>query len=131
RPVYAPAVVQFVGGTDARDLFLIAGVATVAWFALAPHEVYRPPPTVSRGSLPAVNTSNTVVNTTTITNIYNNTNVRNVYVNQQVQGAVVAVPRETFAQSRPVAQAALQVPKDAVARAHVGAVAAVAPARTS
>ena len=135
RPVYAPAVVQFVGGgsRDSRAALTVAGIAAVAWFALAPHEVYRPSYQVSREYLTAVNTSNTTnINETHITNVINNTNVTNVvYVNQQVSGAVVAVPTASFAQSKPVANAALQVSNEAVMRAPVAAVAPVAPVKTS
>ena len=135
RPVYAPAVVQFVGGEsrDSRTALTVAGIAAVAWFALAPHEVYRPSYQASREYLTAVNTSNTTnVTETHITNVVNNTNVTNiVYVNQQVSGAVVAVPTASFAQSKPVAKAALRVTNDAVMRAPVAAVAPVAPVKTS
>src|SRR5262252_4633526 len=72
RPVYAPALVVFVGG---------AGGANVAWFPLGPREVYVPSYRVSRDYVTRVNVSNTVVNTTTITNIYNtqiNSNTTNI-----------------------------------------------------
>ncbi|MBS0446452.1 MAG: hypothetical protein JSR59_10945 [Proteobacteria bacterium] len=131
RPVYAPAVVQFVGGGDARAALTLGGVAAVAWFALAPHEVYRPAYQVSPTYLNAINTSNTVVGTTTITSTTNTANVTNVYVNQRVAGAVVAVPTTAFAQSKPVARATLQVSQEVVARAPVAAVAPVAPVRAS
>ena len=48
---------------------------------------------MSRTYFNYVNTSNTTVNNTTITNVYKNVNVTNVtYVNQQVPGAVIAMP---------------------------------------
>src|SRR5215472_15335004 len=65
RPVYAPALVVFVGGG------LAAG--NVGWFPLAPHEVYVPSYRVSQGYVNRVNLTNTNVNTTTITNVYNTT----------------------------------------------------------
>src|SRR5438876_463749 len=69
RPVYAPALVAFVGG---GGLSISAGVAGVAWFPLGPGEVYRPSYAVSRGYFNNINVSNTVVNTTVINNVYNN-----------------------------------------------------------
>jgi hypothetical protein len=132
RPVYAPALVAFVGGSGARISLNLGGANAVAWFPLGPRDVYRPSYAVSREYFTNVNTSSTVVSTTQVTNVYNNTNVTNVvYVNQQVPGAVVAVPTAAFTQSKPVAKAAVQVDKAAVASAPVVAVAQVAPARTS
>ncbi|UUZ71990.1 hypothetical protein LP415_25630 [Polaromonas sp. P1(28)-8] len=105
RPVYAPALVVFVGGSNFSISLNLGGGGAVAWFPLGPRDVYRPSYPVSREYFTSVNTSNTIINTTNITNVYNNTNVTNVvYVNQQVPGAVVAVPTTAFVQSRPVAR---------------------------
>src|SRR6185436_17171226 len=84
RAYYAPALVVFVGGSNFR-LSISGGGSGVAWFPLAPREVYRPAYTTSRGYFENINRSNTVVNTTVINNYYNNTNVTNVvYANRQV-----------------------------------------------
>ena len=129
RPVYAPALVVFVGG---------AGGANVAWFPLGPREVYVPSYRASRDYVTRVNVSNTVVNTTTITNVYNttivnkSTNITNVtYANRSVQSAVTAVPQHTFASAQPVAQAAVRMNPQQIASAPVTARAAVAPTRQS
>src|SRR6185437_16172944 len=94
RPVYAPALVVFVGGPPGG----FGG--NVGWFPLGPREVYVPSYRVSRGYVDRVNVSNTTVNTTTITNVYNTTIVKNTtnitnvtYVNRNVQNAVTAVPQ--------------------------------------
>ena len=58
RPVYAPALVAWVG----------VG-AGVAWFALGPREVYVPCYPVSRRYVNNINVSNTTVNTTVINNV--------------------------------------------------------------
>jgi hypothetical protein len=72
-------------------------VGGVAWFPLGPRDVYRPAYPVSRNYFTNINTSNTVINNTNITNVYNNTNVTNVtYVKRQVPGAIVAVPAAAF-----------------------------------
>src|SRR6185437_2671138 len=52
RPVYAPALVVFVGG----------GGGNVAWFPLGPREVYVPSYPVSRQYMDRVNVSSTTVN---------------------------------------------------------------------
>ncbi|MDP3797028.1 MAG: hypothetical protein Q8R06_07735 [Polaromonas sp.] len=132
RPVYAPALVAFVGGSNFSISLNLGGAGAVAWFPLGPRDVYRPSYPVSREYFTSVNTSNTIINTTNITNVYNNTNVTNVvYVNQQVPGAVVAVPTTAFVQSRPVAREAVRVTQDMVATSPVMAVAPLAPVRTS
>jgi hypothetical protein len=113
RPVYAPALVVFVGGGG--------GVAGgVAWFPLGPREVY----------VPSYQVSTTYVNRVNVTNVTNVTNVR--YANQSVPGAVTAVPQNTFTSAQPVQRAAFQVPPSAVANAPVmGTAPAVAPTRQS
>ena len=135
RAVYAPAVVAFVGGGD----FSIAisaggrsGGGAVGWFPLGPRDVYRPAYTVSRRYFTNVNVSNTVINNTNITNVYNNVNITNIqYANQRVPGAVIAVPAVAFTQSQSVARAAISVSPDAVFRAPVMSVAAIAPGQAS
>jgi hypothetical protein len=99
RPVYAPALVAWVGGG--------AG-ASVAWFALGPREVYVPSYGVSRNYVNNVNVSNTTVNTTVVNNYYNTTIVnKNVsvttvkYVNQSVPGAVAATTPQAFTTAQP------------------------------
>ena len=104
RPVYAPALVAFVGGVSIS----IGGGPGVGWFPLAPGEVYMPYYRGSRGYVERVNVTNTVVNVTRVTNVYNvyNSNERNVtkitYVNQRVNNGVTLVSRDTFVNARPV-----------------------------
>ena len=132
RAVYAPALVAFIGGNNFSLSISSGGNGGIGWFPLGPREVYRPSYAVSRGYFDNINTSNTVVNNTQITNVYNNTNITNItYVNRQVAGAVIAVPTATFVQSQPVARAAMRVSGESLARAPVMAVAQVAPQRAS
>jgi hypothetical protein len=101
RPVYAPALVAFVGGVGIS----IGGGPGVGWFPLAPGEVYVPYYRGSRGYVERVNVTNTVVNVTRVTNIYNQRNVVNLtYVNQRVNNGVTLVSRDTFVNARPVAR---------------------------
>ena len=140
--VYAPALVAFIGGSNFKVSISSGNVGGVGWFPLAPREVYQPAYQVSRGYIDSVNRSNTVVNNTVINNkvvnntvvnnTYNTTNVTQVvYANRQVPGAVVVVPATAFAQSQPVARAAVQVTAQSVASAPVAVVAAVAPTAVS
>jgi hypothetical protein len=134
RPVYAPALVAFVGGG------MVAG-GTVAWFPLGPREVYVPSYRVSPAYVNRVNVSNTTVNQTTVTNVYNttiinnnsnNTRINNVtYVNRNVNGAVTAVPQRSFASAQPVAQSAIRVNQQQIRAMSVTSRAAVSPERAS
>jgi hypothetical protein len=132
RPVYAPALVAFVGGVG------IGVGGNVAWFPLGPREVYVPSYRVSRGYVNRVNVSNTTVNTTTVTNVYNttivnnNTTINNVtYVNRNVRGGVTAVPQQAFASAQPVSRTAVVVNESQMRRSPVSSRAAVPPGRES
>jgi FecR protein len=101
RPVYAPALVAFVGGVGIS----IGGGPGVGWFPLAPGEVYVPYYRGSRHYVERVNVTNTVVNVTRVTTIYNQRNVTNItYVNQRANNGVTLVSRDTFVNARPVAR---------------------------
>lgn len=131
-PVYAPALVAFIGGNNFSVSGYGSGPPAIGWFALGPRDVYRPSYASSRGYFTRVNTSNTVVNITNITNIYNNVNVtQTVYVNQQVPGAVVAVPATVFIQSRPIAREAVRITREMIAATPVVATAPAVPMLTS
>jgi len=132
RAYYAPALVVFVGGDNFQISISGGNVGGVAWFPLAPREVYRPSYAVSRGYFENVNNSNTVVNTTIINNSYNNTNVTNVvYANRQVAGAVVAVPTTAFVQSQPVSKEAVRVSREMMINRPVAIAPPVAPTEKS
>ena len=129
RPVYAPALVAFVGGPRFGVAIGFGGGGGVAaWFPLGPGEVYRPAYHVSNTYIERVN----ITHVTNVTVIHN-TNITNVtYVNQHVNGAVTVVPHDTFVSARPVAVAAVRVPAGAMAQAEVvGYTAAVPPQRAS
>jgi hypothetical protein len=127
RPVYAPALVAFVGGPRFRIGFGIGGgIGAVAWFPLGPQEVFRPAYRVSNTYVTRVNITN-VTNVTTINNV---TNVR--YVNQNVQGAVTAVPQNAFTSAQSVRTAGIRVSPQQMAQAQVvGTAPQVAPQRES
>jgi hypothetical protein len=132
RAYYAPALVVFVGGDNFQLAISSGNVGGVAWFPLGPREVYRPSYPVSRGYFDNVNQSNTVINTTVVTNVYNNTNVTNiVYANRNVPGAVVAVPTTAFVQSQAVSRAAVRVSQETIVSAPVAVAPRVAPTQKS
>jgi hypothetical protein len=144
EPVYAPALVAFIGGSNFGLSVTVGGGGNggnVGWFPLGPREVYVPGYNSSRGYVDRVNVSNTNVSTTTITNVYNNqiTNINNTnsnntnikYVNKTVPGGVTAVSRTTFVDSQTVAKATVAVNAQQIAAAPVSSRAVVAPIKSS
>src|SRR5208283_2802989 len=131
RPVYAPALVAFVGGAGFSLALSTGAVAGIAWFPLGPGEVYRPAYAASQNYFTSVNVSNTVVNTTVINNVYNNNVTNIVYRNRELPGAVTAVPTSTFSGAQPVAGHAVPVSAALLAREPVGPVASITPTRAS
>jgi FecR protein len=130
RPVYAPALVAWVGGPHfAAGIAFGGGFAAgvnVGWFPLGPREVFVPSYPVSRTYINNVNISNTTVNQTVINNYYNNTvvnknvTVNNVkYVNQGVPGAVTATSGHAFSSAQPVGRNLVAVNQHEVASAPV------------
>ena len=137
RPVYAPALVAFVGGGGFHLSVSVGGGPGVGWFPLAPGEVYVPPYRVSREYVNVVNVTNTRVNVTQVTNVYNiyNSHTANVtritYVNQHVNGGVTVVSHDTFVNARPVSRNVVRVDQREVVEAPVTHMAEVQPVRTS
>jgi len=137
-PVYAPALVAWVGGGRGGSgfsfSFSIGTVAAVAWFPLGPREPYFPSYQASRGYFTRVNNTNTVINNVTINNYYdssrNNTAITNIqYANRNVQNAVTAVPQDSFARGRRVTQDARPVPVAQLGSTQVFGAPAIAPQR--
>jgi hypothetical protein len=127
RPMYAPAMVAWVGGAGFGIGIGVGVGPAVGWFPLGPREVFVPGYAYSPAYIERVNVTNTViVNRTVFTNV----NVANVtYVNRNVAGAVTVMPQNQMTAGRPVAAAAIRVPPEALARAQVQTNAAVAPER--
>jgi len=93
RPVYAPALVVFVGGGSPED---------VGWFPLGPREVYVPPYQASTSY--AVRINITSVTNVTVQVIQQINVTRTVYVNRTAPSAMTILPRQAFVQSRPTSE---------------------------
>jgi hypothetical protein len=127
RPVYAPALVAFVGGGGWHVGVAVGGGGSVGWVALGVGEVYHPPYAVSDTYVHQVNVVNntTVINNnTTVINNYNTTNVNNTtnitrYRNASAPGAVTAVPQNAMASGQSVSKAAVPVSSEQLANAPV------------
>ena len=141
RPVYAPALVAWVGGAHwGVGVAVGGGGGGVAWFPLGPRDVYCPSYHVSQTYVTNVNVSNTtIINKTQVTNVYNTVyvnktvNVTNVtYQNQNVNGAVTATSHQAFTSAQPVHNNMIRVDAKEVAAAPVAPVTpAVAPQQRS
>jgi hypothetical protein len=133
RPVYAPALVNWAGG--APGFHFSAGVG-VAWFPLAPGEVFIPGYHVSRGYVNSVNVTNTAVNVARVTNVYNAVVVNRdfsgvTYANRNVSGGVTVVSQDTFVNGRSVARNVMLVPAKELVAAPVSNALTVEPAHSS
>ena len=134
RPVWAPALVAFVGGGGG---FRFSAGVGVGWFPLAPGEVYVPGYRVSRAYVNNVNVTNTSVNITHITNVYNtvivnkSTTVNNIRYANQGTNAVTVVSHDAFVNARPVANNIMRIEAREIAAAPVSHVVQAEPIRTS
>jgi hypothetical protein len=139
RPVYAPALVGFVGGGGfGVSVAFGGGLAGVAWFPLGPRDVFVPAYHVSPRYFTNINVTNTrVVRVTEVTNVYtniyvnHNTTVVNNYTYARNQVAVTAVSRDTFVNARPVAGATVRMSAEQIQGARVVDSAPLAPTRAS
>ncbi len=108
HPVYAPALVAWVGNPGALVVGGGGGGVSVGWIPLGPREVWVPPYHTSIDYVRAGNAAyvpTTVVNNISVTNItviHNNTT----FVNQQ---HVTVVPQQAFASAQPVQHTMVKV----------------------
>src|SRR3989454_834373 len=134
RPVYAPALVAFVGGRNWSVAIRLGGGGGgggggVAWFPLGPDEPYVPGYHVSDTYIRHVNVTNVNVTHINVTNV-NVTNIN--YRNRNAPGAVTVVTQQTFVESRPVGRSVIVVPRERLDEAAVvGGGARVTPNRQS
>ncbi len=123
RPVYAPALVAWVGGSGFSVSASSGATPVVGWFPLAYREPYIPWYETSPAYARAVNVQAHVTNISV-------TQFRYAYRNDPV--AVTAVPSTVVVQAQPVARALVALPPQRLAQAPVVAGAApVAPTRQS
>jgi len=134
RPIYAPALVGFVGGAGWG-----IGISTgpVGWFPLGPRDVYVPWYHASHDYFTNVNVRNTtIINNTNITNVYNNYSrggaINNAnYAYRTNAAAVTAVPRAAFVGARAVNTSRVQVNEAQLRNANVVSRVGIAPERAS
>jgi hypothetical protein len=127
RPVYAPALVVFVGG----DAWRPSGGEGIGWFPLGPREVYVPPYSVTPRYIERVNVPYGA--TPRDIEIWQRGDAAQMrYANRNAPRAVTVIPRQAFVQSRRADAAALPLmPNDLVRAPIMGPTAALAPQRES
>lgn len=136
RPVYAPALVAFVGsggGTNWGVNLSVGGAigAGVAWIPLGPGEPWRPTYRASSGYYKRLNDSwpNRAGGHYNSSHL---TNPHGAYLNQAAPGAIAALPANAFVQGRGVAQAGQTLRPEQIAHLQIGAGSpALAPVRGS
>ncbi|HVJ41920.1 MAG TPA: DUF6600 domain-containing protein [Dongiaceae bacterium] len=108
-PIYAPALVTFVGDIAGVGVAVSLGGPSVGWVPLGPREAYYPPYRVSDRYARRVNV--TYVKNVNIINIHNTTVInRNVTVNRFVNhDAVTVVSRDAMTRSQHIAGAVQHV----------------------
>ena len=141
RPVYAPALVAFIGGSGLSISINIGGGGPVGWFPLGPRDVYTPWFHASRNYFTNVNVTNirnVYVNRTVINNYYDDYRAgrtgqrgRRGYAYRTMPGAVTAVPRNVFTDARPVRPAVLKLDRSQLVRSEVALRPGVTPDRNS
>jgi len=113
RPVYAPALVAWVGGAHWGVGLSFGAGGGVGWFPLGWGEPYIPSYRCSRSYFQNVNVTNTrITNITYVTNNYynNTTNITKIkYVNQTAPGGVTVVHREVLENAQPVGRSVVHI----------------------
>jgi hypothetical protein len=128
RPVYAPALVAFVGGTELAVTLGNQSAAPVGWFPLGPREVYVPSYTADRDYYRRLNRSARVEDRI-LEERWQRAQRREAFMANREQAMInqrfaTVVPTSTFVRSQPVMRSALQVQPQAIAAAPVAPVAA-------
>jgi hypothetical protein len=134
-PVYAPALVAFVGGGGFGVGISLGG--PIGWFPLGPGDIYFPGYPCGHGYFNSVNISNTVVSNNVVNNYYGAFSSGTVnyaqmnYANRTAPRATTAMSTAAFAAGRPVASSAIAANNTTLANARVLPRATVAPTRAS
>lgn len=130
RPVYAPALVAFVGGLELAAQLGNQGrdSGPVGWFPLGPREAYVPPYSTNRDYYQRINRAARIQDRD-LEDRWQRAQRREVFVAGQNsvlanQRFATVVPSQAFVRSQPVQRAALKVTADQMAKAAVAPVSA-------
>lgn len=128
RPVYAPALVAFVGGAQLAATLGNRSAAPVGWFPLGPREAYVPPYSANRDYYLRLNRSARIEDRI-LDERWQHAERREAFIAGRNAGLMnqryaTVVPTSAFVGSQPVMRSALQVRPQVIAAAPVAAVAA-------
>lgn len=103
HPVWAPAMVGWVGGANWSVSFSAGTAPAVGWFPLAPHEVYVPSYRVSPTYIRQVNISHvTSIRNVTVVNGIASVPQNTHYRNREEHNAISLMPHDSFVAHRTV-----------------------------
>ncbi|MDR6535920.1 DUF6600 domain-containing protein [Variovorax soli] len=117
RPVYAPALVGFVGGAGAQANVVAGGRPGVGWFPLAPGEAWRPGYRASQRYIDEVNRAIA----------YQRQLARADYLHRNTPGALSLVPVDIFGRGPIARRDFLRVPEDRVAQLPITTAVPISP----
>lgn len=128
KPVYAPALVAFIGGIELALSLGNANDGPVGWFPLGPRETYVPPYTANRDYYNRINRS-AQIQQSELDDRWQRTQRHeppaagpaNARMNQRF---ATVVPAQAFVRSQPVARAVLKIAPEKIAAAPVALVSA-------
>ena len=127
QPVWAPALVGWVGGRDWQVGFSGGPAAAVGWFPLAPRDVYVPGYQVSPRYVQQINNTYIVNGNVQVQNNYYNNGSNQNYQNQYIQNAVTVMPQNQFSVSKTVLVTPTPLSSRQMAVLHAAPVTATAP----
>lgn len=117
RPVYAPALVGFVGGGGVHANVVAGGRPGVGWFPLAPGERWRPGYRASQRYIDEVNRAIA----------YQRELARQDYLHRNTPGALSLVPVDIFGRGPIARRDFLRVPEDRVAQLPITTAVPISP----
>jgi Family of unknown function (DUF6600) len=127
RPVYAPALVAFVGGIELASALANRSREPVGWFPLGPREAYVPPYTTNREYYQRINRA-ARIDDRVLDERWERAQRREAIMPGQTtlmnQRFATVVPTAAFVGSQPVMRSALRVAPNQIAAAPVAPVAA-------
>jgi hypothetical protein len=106
RPVYAPALVAWIGGPNVSIGINIGGGPSVGWVALSPREIYRPTYNVTNIYITNVNSPHRRWHPPTPPHQPVRTGPV-MYTNQGVPGGVTVVPQNVLRERKPISNAVI------------------------
>ncbi|MBS0288885.1 MAG: hypothetical protein JSS07_02450 [Proteobacteria bacterium] len=117
-PVYAPALVAFIGG-DGFELSVAIHGAEIAWFPLGPGDVFFPSYAYSESYFSAINLGAPLITPTLVAQSFKNKQIKVNYQNIKVANAITAVSKKAFVDAEKINKANVKVVNEKVLKAPI------------